>query len=153
MPIAGVDLTALSHSWSSFPLQKVASKEAKSGRGMWPSERHLQHHEEHFCQSVQACSVLVWKACSLLPLLQKMAIEKAKSGGGMRPSERRAQQLQQQGSGGYAEGGGPGQYGQQGGQQGGGPRGYGGPESRGFDYGNARGRSGGNYEQPSGQYG
>ena len=77
-----------------------------------------------------------------------MAIEKAKSGGGMRPSERRAQQLQQQGSGGFPEGGGQGSYGQQGGG-----RGYGGPEPRGFDYGNARGRPGGNYDQPQGQYG
>lgn len=81
-------------------------------------------------------------------LLQKMAIEKAKAGGGMRPSERRAQQqLQQQGSGGYGEGA-PGGYGQQGGA-----RGYGGPESRGFDYGNARGRPGGSYDQPPGQSG
>lgn len=81
-------------------------------------------------------------------MLQKMAIEKAKSGGGLRPSERRAQQLQQQGSGGFPEGGGQGSYGQQGGGHG-----FGGPEPRGFDYGSARGRSGGNYDQPQGQYG
>ena len=77
---------------------------------------------------------------------QKLAIEKAKSGGGMRPSERRAQQMQQQGSGGFGDANGAAPYGQQGGPRGG----YGGPpDARGFDYGSNRGRGGGGgYEQP-----
>lgn len=75
-----------------------------------------------------------------------MAIEKAKAGGGMRPSERRAQQMLQQGPGGYGDqpnGAGPHEG------RGGGRGGYGG------DYGNTRARpepSAGGYQSAQ-QYG
>ena len=87
-----------------------------------------------------------WEQPIKLVALQKMAIEKAKAGGGMRPSERRAQQMLQQGPGGYGDQpNGGGSYDGRGGGRGG----YGG------DYGNTRARpepSAGGY-QAAPQYG
>ena len=84
-------------------------------------------------------------------VLQKLAIEKAKAGGGMRPSERRAQQMLQQGSGGYGDqpnGAAPYEG------RGGGRGGYSDREPRNYDYGNTRSRpepAAGGY-QASSQY-
>ncbi|KAL3140073.1 hypothetical protein ABBQ38_004353 [Trebouxia sp. C0009 RCD-2024] len=86
------------------------------------------------------------KLSTLIDGFQKMAMEKAKAGGGMRPSERRAQQMLQQGPGGYGDQpNGGGSYEGRGGGRGG----YGG------DYGNTRARpepSAGGY-QAAPQYG